>query len=319
MRKKILIVVVLIIGGLYAWWYFQAPVASGVYPQKHVGLEMVEVEEDQVMVPINLEVRWIKAFPWEKPPVINEISFFDESNRVFAALGGEIQLHVPGYQKWYERNVGSEIQLYLNGASFAEPGSVSTTAIENKLSNEYQLDRISIVRDNKRLNFPIEKNYVFHPIHKNYDKKGWSFEGLTFLVLDHDYDNPKGLIVNLKGNKGHTLERIGFWLPGMTASYLREEVQYNHRLNMDSYLNTKEPFDGKQLQLPYETESTSMLIYFPFTEEMLNKNSDTLVRLMPYFQFSFDEENYIVGGNAGSIGNLQRQNWKDLIYLHMEE
>lgn len=303
------------------WWYSEAPVRGGIYPEKHKGLEVVVIDEEEFMVPITLPVRWIKTHPWEKPPVINEISFIDDSDKIFAALGGEYELRIPHSSevKWYNRNVGGEVELYLNGASFAEVGSISTTTIKESLEKEFALNQISMTVKNKKVKFPVDNHYKYRLITKNEQDTSQGLEGYMYFFVGGNYDLPEGFLVRLAGMSGQTLEKILFWLPGMTNDYYEGEVLYHYDHDFDQYNNATDQFDGEQLSLPLEIKNSSLLIYFPFTPEIMEVSGDSLVRLMPYFHLkNSNGDRYYVGG-SGSIGSLDRRlPWNELIYIPSE-
>ncbi|RXI99847.1 hypothetical protein DS745_13275 [Anaerobacillus alkaliphilus] len=315
MRKWAPIIVISCLLLFFIWWNSEAPVGGGVYPEKQVGVELLVVEEGSLLVPMTLPVRWIKTYPWEQTPVLNEISLFDEEGNIISAIGGEYKLRIPHEYDWYDRNIQGEIELYLNGASFAEEGSISTTTLKDSVNTMYSLNRISLVNNQKRRNFPIDNNYQYHLKPEIGIEKLWEMQGLMYFFLDQNFDTPNGFLITLTGKPGHSLEEIGFWLPGMPPNYFEEHVQYNYTSNTDQYNNSSEDFVGENLFFPETLEERSMVIYFPFTPEMIDAAGDSLLRLMPYFHLRNEVgESYFTGG-YGSIGPLDRTiSWGEFIY-----
>ncbi|MCT8139446.1 hypothetical protein H1D32_18090 [Anaerobacillus sp. CMMVII] len=305
---------------LLLWWHNEAPVSGGIYPEKHTGLEMVVVDDGDIMVPITLPVRWIKSYPWEKVPTIYEVQLIDEGNDIFASLTGEYKLQIPYPEesKWYDRNILGEIELHLNGAMVAEEWGITTNAIESTLEREFLLNRITLNSKNKRLDFLIENNYRYELITQDTEVESqWQMEGLQYLFVEDDYYVATGFIVRLSGSKGHQLEKIGFWLPGMSNEYYDGSVLYSYNPNTDQYNNSTSEFKGEVLKLPHKIDANSLLIYFPFTKEIMTASGDSLVRLKPYFQFTdVHGASYYAGGVQGSGGPLNRSvPWNEHMYL----
>lgn len=297
----------------FIWWYNVSPLNGGIYPEKQVGLELVKVEKDNLLVSINVPVRWIKTFPWEKPPTINELSLVDENGDIFSAIGGEYQLQIPDNYKWYEKNVYAQVPLYLNGASFAEEGSIATTAIGERLNEEYVIDQILISVKNKPTTFSVNNNYKYQ-VHNNYEQEqDWRMEGLMYFY--GDFETPKGFIVRLEGKAGHTMEEVGFWLPGMPDNYYGEEVLYSYIDDLDYYNNTATEFVGETLHLPHTVENDSIALYFPFTSEMVEASKNSLVRIMPFYYLKNETgKQYLIDG-SGTIGPIDRNlSVNELIY-----
>src|SRR5690554_2783982 len=109
MKRKLsmLIIVILIVLTVpFIWWYMQSPFSSGLYPEKRAGLVVMEVDEEDKVVPFNLSVRWIKSHPWEKTPVFESVMLFDQEGDIIATAEGHVDVNIQSEQNsWLDRNV----------------------------------------------------------------------------------------------------------------------------------------------------------------------------------------------------------------------
>jgi hypothetical protein len=217
--KKWLITIFLLLGIVTVpliWWNMQSSVSSGVYPEKHAGSVVIKVEDDSPMTGFKLPMQWIKSYPWEDPPNLENITLLNEDGEVIAAIEGKYRLEVDSNQnKWNKRVVGAEIELYLNGERLVEEDGIITKPISNTLENTFLPDQLSLTYKGRKVIFPMDHTYKIFPITKlNYDSVSkWEMEGLMPFP-DADTSINKGFIVKLKGLQNSTLIDILFWLPG---------------------------------------------------------------------------------------------------------
>ena len=203
----------------------QASVSGGLYPEKRAGLEVVEINEGDTMAEISFPVRWIKNTPFEKPPTINEIKFLDENNEVFALMEGPLQLRIPYKYKWHERNTYGEIEVFLNGHRVVKGEHSSVIRpIENELPYEFKLSSVVMTVNEKEYEFSFEERYRYQFVQKGKNRTDGLQALFNYFTDLHLNSLPKGLVVNLTGLKGQTLEDIMFWLPGMHDNYFGNEV-----------------------------------------------------------------------------------------------
>lgn len=128
MRKWLLLCLVLFVLPLI-WWYIQTPIASGVYPEKHAGLVVFEMEEHDRTIDFQLPIQWIKSHPLEKPPVLDNIKLVDEEGNIIASIHGEHRLQVDFERsQWYKRRLRGKIELYLNGKAIKGKGQQALVA-----------------------------------------------------------------------------------------------------------------------------------------------------------------------------------------------
>ena len=102
--KKLWITLSLLIGILLIfsiWWIMKPSASAGVYPEKHAGSVVLEIEDDESMLLFQLPVRWIKSHPWEDPPIFEDINLLNKDGTTIASIKGQYQLKVdPSNNHW---------------------------------------------------------------------------------------------------------------------------------------------------------------------------------------------------------------------------
>lgn len=294
---------ILIIVPLYVWYYFQSPVQSGIYPEKHAGSLVLDYDGEEKMLEFEFPVRWIKKHPWEREPIINEVKLIDEDGSLIGSISGEYRLEQEE-ESWYKRNVRGKINFYLNGKRFTEEYGINSYAIEEEIKREYTPKELILTTHREQQRFLFEDRIKILLLETAYE--GWSVQGGMFhfkqdLKIELE---PEGYIVRLAGPRGEHLEEINYWLPGMEADYHTKEVLYSFDNTIDDYLDDNDTFIGEPMSFPLHLTNNELFIYFPLTEAILNETSQSLVHFVPYFTFSTKEGESYHSGGTGSTGTL---------------
>ncbi|MFA9556880.1 hypothetical protein ACERII_06235 [Evansella sp. AB-rgal1] len=304
---------IIIIGLSILWWSLQSPLSSGVYVEKQAGLAIAEVDKADKTIPFSLPVQWVKAHPWEKAPTLDDILLIDSDGDIISTMeGGYVLSYSAG--DWYDRVITTEIELYVNAEAMAEESLMSYYPLTNSLKDSYELDEFQFTISGKDFVFPLQDTYKILPIVPigSESPNAWEMQGYS-PVLSDDHSVMKGYIFHLEGDSSHAvLEDIHYWFPGMSDEYLEAEVLYLNDWDFSTDERYKVIDEGEQLSLPLEVENNSLLLYFPLTEEIIERVEDSLLRSMPRFIFSDDgSSSYYVDGGM-SIGPFVRdKDWNE--------
>lgn len=311
--KKFLMIFFLLFGvvviSFSVWWNLQSSVPGGVYLERQAGSVILEVDGNLSMTVFELPVYWVKSYPWEEPPVIEDITMLNQDGTVIASLRGEYIVEVDSrFNHWHTRSVATDIELYINGESIADKSrSVTTRPLSDTLQETYIPEQITITVKGEVLRFSMKDTYHIIPLKKETIKtiQGWNLEGSMYVF--EETNKSIGFIVELTGRSGAILKDILFWLPGMTEDYNQTEILYSLHGDMDQYLNNRNDFEGKPITFPLKIDSNKMLIYFPFTPDIEKLVNGSVIHLHPYFKFSKNEtgQGYYTGG-SGMTGSFNK-------------
>lgn len=311
--KKFFMILLLLFGlvviSFTVWWNVQSSVPGGVYLENHAGSVFLEVDADSTMTVFELPVRWVKSYPWEEPPIIEDITMLNKDGTTISSLRGKYKVEVDSrFNQWHTRSVATKIELYINGESMGDKSSMRTKPISDTLQETYIPEQLSIMVKGEVLRFSMKDTYRILLIKKEamQSTNGWNSEGLK-IVIDNDTVKAKGFIIKLAGSSGAILKEILFWLPGMAEDYKHTEILYSLAGDIDQSLNNSNEFEGKPITYPLKVDSKEMLIYFPFTPDMDKVVNESMVHLTPYFKFSNKEagQDYFIGG-SGMSGSFNK-------------
>lgn len=307
MKKWVIIaLLIMVVMVPIIWWSIQASVPSGIYPVKHGGSLVLEYEDNSSMVEFRLPVKWVKTYPWDDLPVLEEINLLDNEGDTIASIVGDYTLWIiPEQNKWNKRLVDGEIEFFINGEQVKEDGGMTATPKSNSIKGTYIPSQLKFAFENETYTFSLENSYKLYliPLLNNDSTTSWRVERLMPLH-EHGTFTTKGYLVDLIGSKGATLEDILFWLPGMTVDYYNGKALYSYDVDINQFLNENDTFQGEQLNLPLKLESNHLLLYFPITKEIRSQVKNSFVHFIPYFKFSGEDGNVYYNGGMGSIGPL---------------
>ncbi|GAA0337736.1 hypothetical protein GCM10008967_29990 [Bacillus carboniphilus] len=301
------------------WWYFQAPIASGLYPEKGAGSIVLEESILENTADLVLPAVWIRSSPWEDPPNIEHVELVGQNGGTIGTIDGEYTLRVDPETPWHQRVVTTQIEMTVNGEIIARKGGKSITPLSNTLESEYLIEELNLSFEGESLSFPMTNTYKIHTIIENrgYSSGFWRQEGMMYLY-DQEIEERMGIIINLRGPSTAKLEEIIFWLPGMPDDYYMQYPRYSYEDTLDDYLNN-DTFEGKPLTVPFTFTKPNALIYLPFTEEMKEKMKGAKVYLLPYFTFSTSDNQVYHTGGGGSVGRWgQDIDWKEKLIMPIE-
>ncbi|MGY3715080.1 hypothetical protein ACWE42_06110 [Sutcliffiella cohnii] len=280
------------------WWSTQSNVSSGIYPLNSGGSIVLTVEENIPIASFSLPVVWVKAHPWQKTPTIDKLIFRDDKGNVFSKMEGEYILQVDEDLPWYKRNIHSEVEMMINGESKVTIGERTMTSIKDSFDENYMLNSLQLQVNGMEETFSMDKTYQFTLI-GNEDQVShnrWVMNGLLGF-------NGTGYIFRLDGPKGDVLERILFWLPGMTENDINN-MMYTFDDDFDLYSNELDEFNGEPLTLPLAMTEREILLYIPLSSEIIDELKGKIVYLLPYFQFRNQDGDLYYSGGMGSIGEF---------------
>ncbi|MBB6452669.1 hypothetical protein HNQ94_001115 [Salirhabdus euzebyi] len=283
-------------------WRIQSPLDSGIYVQKHGGSIPLEVEEHLPMGTLQLPIFWVKPHPWAKAPIVEDISLLDQNGKIIAIIEGEYHIDsIDVNNSWQKRVVEADVEVEINGHSSMEDFGKTTIPISENMEDSYTLSALHLTYKEEKLQYPLEDTIkVFPYSSQNVDNP--SNSGVEGYVTLLDNNKVKGYILKLVGSPNEILNGILFWLPGMSEDYMEQHVLVSYEDSLDSYLNDKKEFSGEPLTLPHRLKSSKLLLYFPVTEEIKENSKNSIVHIMPYFEFKTGDGQLYVNGGTGGIG-----------------
>ncbi|WP_096271618.1 hypothetical protein [Paucisalibacillus globulus] len=309
MKKYLVIIIPLLLITIpIIWWNTQSSIPSGVHLEKEAGSIVIQVEEDELIAPFHIPVTWVKAHPWEKPPVLEDLVLLGETGEKIANIKGKLILDEPNFppSNWYHREVHGEIIFELNAdKELRKNGFVIYPFPDNDLQELYIPSELQLTYEGEILSLSLDKELRLYPIKQNSDiiKPSWQtnsqFNAVNSRGNNIDF---KGFFLNIKGKTGSRIEEILFWLPGMPEDYYESYVQYTFDREAMHEADTTGEFIGESLSLPLEMSTSNILLYFPFTDEMKESIGDHVIYLMPYLKTVDESGNVYFHGGSGSIG-----------------
>ncbi|MBU9720153.1 MULTISPECIES: hypothetical protein [Bacillaceae] len=297
------------------WWHQLVPVPSGVYPEKHTGVVVLDMEDDVDVITYELPVRWIKTHPWESRPTLKNIQLIDSDNDIISKTKGEMSIHVNDHDnKWHERNIPAVIEIPINGERLVRETTHVTTSIDS-MKEHYFLKQLNMTYKGEEVSFPMENTYKLVPISNlsaNTTSNTWNIEG-AIQVLDDLHT--EGFIYHLSGPVNAVLEDILFWLPGMNDDYHENEILYSFE-GSERYWDQPSEFKGDPIELPLTLETGELLLYFPFTEEIVEEIKDSLYRSMPFLKMNDGGLKYYTGISGMDSGLFDRgEKWENHLIM----
>lgn len=193
------------------WWIMKPSTSAGVYPEKHAGTVVLEIEDDESMLLFHLPVRWIKSHPWENPPIFEDIELLNKDETIIASINGQYQLKVDPNQDYWNNHMSAEIEFYINGESFKESNGISTKELSDSLLDFYLPEQLIMTSKGETYHFSMKDTYKVIPIPKkstNYSH-GWKIEGMMPFI-DEDTSRITGFVVELEGQEIQYLKTYYF-------------------------------------------------------------------------------------------------------------
>jgi hypothetical protein len=307
-KKYLLIISLLLICfAPFIWWGTQSDLSNGIHVEKQSGLLVLQVD-DSLTAPFKIPVVWVKSHPWEKPPIINDLLLLNQAGEEIAVIKGEYHLENTFSQqvKWYEREVKSEVEFILNGDKTMESFGHSITPLSDTLKESYIPEELRLTYDGNTLSYTFDNLLKLTAFHEDSYQLDRSWEVSSFY-FDHQGNAEQkitGLFLEANVIPNTKLEEILFWLPGMPEGYFEEHAQYTFDAKPIEAVDTTGSIDGKQLTLPLEVSSSDILLYLPFTDEMIESIGDSTVNLFPYFKVEDNNGDVSYRDSGGMVGKI---------------
>ncbi|WP_047983103.1 hypothetical protein [Ornithinibacillus californiensis] len=308
MKKNLLIILLLlVIIAPFIWWGNQSDLPNGIHIEKQSGLLVLQVD-DSLTAPFQIPVVWVKSHPWEKPPVIKDLLLLNQSGEEIAVINGEYLLENSFSQQinWYEREVKGEVEFILNGDKTMESFGHRITPLSDTLKESYVPEELRLTYDENTLTYTFDNLLKLTTFHENSYQLDRSWEVRSFYFCHQGDIEPKikGLFLEANVIPNTKLEEILFWLPGMPEGYFEEHAQYTFDAKTIESVDSTSSFDGEPLTLPLEVISSDILIYLPFTDEMIETIGSSTVTLFPYFKVEDNNGEVSYRSSGGMVGQI---------------
>ncbi len=291
----------------FIWWGDQSDLPNGIHFEKQSGSIVMQVD-DSFTAPFQIPVVWVKSHPWEKPPVINNLLLLNQSGEKIAAINGEYHLENSLSQRsnWYEREVRGEVEFILNGDKTMDDFGYTTKPISNTLKESYVPTELQLTYEGNPYVYTFDKLLKLLTFHENnYElNSSWEIDSFYFHHQGEPEPKIKGLFLEANVIPDTKLEEILLWLPGMPEDYFEEYAQYTFDTDSIQASNTTSSFGGKPLTLPLEISSSNILLYFPFTDEMVETIGGSTLNLFPHFKVEDKNGNIFYRDGGGMVGKL---------------